>query len=214
MVNFHGSISGAFRQRIYLLVVASLCLPACGGGGGSGIPPYTPVGPIVLLSDNWASGVSSNWQIVSSSATVNYSVGNPAPSMLVNAASGPTAEVRTASTFSTGYGLTIAMDVLVGTSTGGINIINNATPSPISTYASITSGSVQYAINGQAAAVNYTPDSSWHRYVFKVALNGTASWSRDGVVQFTGTLPSGRVYVDLRDVATGTYFDNALITSP
>ncbi len=210
--------TGDFRwiYRSILLAMIALCIPACGGGGGGGLPPYTPIAPTILLSDNWSSGPSANWTIVTASATVDNAVGNPAPSMLVNAGGGPTAQVKTALSFSTTFvGLTISIDVSPGVSNGLICIINVATPAPISTYASIVNNQVLFAIGGVSGTIPFTNDGLFHRFTFKSSATGsTATWSRDGVVHLSGAYTVSNIYVLLQDTSSGTHFDNALITRP
>ena len=210
---FHFTTLFRLIYRPILLVIAAFGIPACGGGGGSGVPPFTPITPTILLSDNWSSGASANWTIVTASATVDNATGNPAGSMLVNAGGGATAQVKTVP-FSRNIGITISIDVSPGTSNGIFCIIDNVTPAPINTYASIVNNQVLFAIGAVSGTVPFTNDGLYHRFTFKASGTGSATWSRDGVTHLTGAYTVSSIYVLLQDTASGTHFDNALITRP
>jgi hypothetical protein len=195
-----------------LVTLAAIAIPACGGGGGgggSGVGEGSS-GPTVLLSDTWSSGVSPDWIIAAPAVSVDYTVGNTAPSMLVNAnGSANPAVVQTVDTFNTSGGLTLSIDILVNSGSIGQVLIGDAG----TTFASVGPTSTIYYIAGQTATVGHSPDGFWHTCRFVVS-SGTATWLRDGVAQFSAPFSAPWIYVDLRDYYTGTHFDNALITSP
>ena len=199
-------------KKLTLLALAAIVVPACGGGGSGVGGGGAPAGPIVLLSDDWSSGPSHNWGGMYPVVAVDYGVGYQAPSMYVNANGASTAaEVRTAATFNTTNGLTIAMDVLLNS--GTVAQINIFSSSSALTSATITTTNTTFYIEGQSLTLNYTADSSWHRYSFFTNA-GHAVWLRDGTIYFSAAYSPTTVFVDLRDYTNGTHFDNALITSP
>lgn len=199
--------------QIQALLVATLLIPACGGGGSSSTAPPPPIFPLTVLQDDWSSGVSSNWIIVMAPVTVDGSTGNPLPSMLV----GDSAEVRTASNFSTTLDLRIEMDVL-GTDFTAISIYDstNLPPGTPDAMVLLTDTAAAYRVGGTLFQQNFVADSNFHRYKFEIDFSaGTASWSRDGVVQVTGAFTTANIQVRVSGAFGATIsIDNALILVP
>lgn len=211
-------LRATLRNRMLALLLAAICIPACGGGGGSSPPP----GPITYLSDTWSAGPSPNWGIISPAVVVDGSIGNPIASMYLNSAAGqPQANVVTATagggttlfpTSSASGGLSVSIDVLLDPGA----VISFGFPSALPlTDVIIGPTSAIFEIEGTSLTLNYAGDGLWHRFSFVVA-GGSAAWLRDGTIYYSHVYPKASLYVDLRAGAGngGAHFDNALITSP
>lgn len=223
MIQNLSALKASLNCRVILLFLTAAIVPACSGGhdsGGSGI--YIPPGPIPLpvASDNWSSGSpSANWEVVTSPATVDTTVGAPAGSMVVGNSSGA-GEVRTAGVFNVTNafgGLTIAMDAAYLSESPFIEIYDAANPPPASpvAIAALFDAGVVYRIGADVIQQTVTNDGGFHRYTFTIA-SGTASWKRDGIIQLTVLSPavdSVGVYISSGAFAS-VWVDNFLITAP
>lgn len=200
--------------RIALLVLGATLVPACGGGGsGTDLPAYSPPPPIVLMDDTFAN--LDQWTLLSPSASVDSSVGNPPPSMLVNANGGSAAIVRTKATFSTAVGLTVLVDAFTGSSNGGVTIIDAANPGTLDTYASFTATTAFLSIKGTTKMVSFPSDGKFHLWEF-VITSGGAGWGRDGATLFMAPYSAPNVYIEIFDQnpGTGTWVDGAIVKIP
>lgn len=205
-------------RRVFILLFFVGVIPACGSSGGSsGVPASNPPAPLVILSDNWDSGPSANWSVVTPIAVYDAANGNPPGSMKVDG-NGAFAEVVTAGTFNSQFGLTVSLQERSGLSSGLFEIVDNSDPGAVDTYASFDNDDAVFKIKGASSpTITFANDGAFHTFKFTI-VSGNATWSRDGVAQFSKPYTVPRIYVRLADVSipstSGTYFDNFLVTFP
>jgi len=192
--------------RWVLLVALSVVIPSCSSGGGEGTPFQD------LFVEDFDGGLGS-WTVVSPSVTVNSTGIGRGPSMHLAAQAGVPAEARTTSTFSTATGLTISLDSEVASSIGEVQIVDNASPAVRDTYVLIDTTSAHFSIGGQTHAVTFLADAHAHKYLFHVE-NGQAQWQRDGITKATGTFTAGTVFVDCKDLDSGSDIDLVHVSTP
>jgi len=192
--------------RWLVLVALASLIPACGSddGGGSGFQD--------LFIDDFDAGLGA-WTIVSPSVAINPTGIGRGPSMHLTAQAGIPAEARTAATYTTSSGLSISFDVEVASSIADVQIVDNASPAVRDTYVLIDATSAHYSIGGQHHTVAFPADSYAHKFIFHVD-NSQCSWERDGKNQMTGTFSAGTVFVDCKDLDSGSDIDLVHITTP
>jgi len=188
-----------------LVALASL-IPACGSDSGSGS------GFQDLFVDDFDGGLGA-WTIVTPSVAVNSTGIGRGPSMQLIAQAGTPAEARTVATYSTGSGLSVSFDVQVASSIMEVAIVDNATPAVRDTYVLIDATSAHFSIAGQHQTVAFKADSFAHKFIFHVD-NSQSSWERDGIIQMTGAFSAGTVFLDCKDLDSGSDIDLVHITTP
>ena len=196
---------GLFAKGL-LIAGAAFFIPSCGGGGDSGTSFQD------LLVDDFDAGLG-NWTIVSPSVTVNATGIGRGPSMHLAAQSGTPAEARTTATFSTATGLTISFDCEAASSVTEVQVVDNASPAVRDTYVIIDEASAHFSIAGQTHAITFRPDTHTHKYLFNVEA-GFAQWQRDGILIFSGSFLAGTVFVDCKDLDSGSDIDLVHVSTP
>lgn len=199
-----------FLRRVLLRSVALLAvvtiIPSCGddGDGGSG--------PADLFIDDFDAGLGA-WTIVNPSVTINPTGELRPPTMRIASQAGVAGEARTTATFGTAGGLTISVDVFPGSSIAEIAVVDVLNPTVIDTYAIISDNSVHYSVQGQTLKIDFPPDPYPHKFLFHIEA-GMGTWQRDGKTHKKGAFSAANVFLDCRDLDTGSLFDLVHVTTP
>jgi hypothetical protein len=195
-----------------LLLLACVLVPAC--SKTFEFPDTPPAGPVVLMQDDFSGGMSTNWESLTPTSTVDATTGMNPPSLSLKAATSR-AEVRSNQRFSTLRGLTVAADIQVSSGTyGDLIIIDKDNMTTINTLIAVSTNGALVVINGQSVSVPFTNGTGFHRFSFSLTPTGDAEWLRDGVSLMKGRYPVSDIFVSLADFVSGTNYDNVLITSP
>src|SRR5262249_6478391 len=76
-----------------------------------------------------------------------------------------------------------------------------------------TENSAHFSIAGQTIAVTFPVDVHTHKYLFHVE-NGFAQWQRDGIVKASAGFAAGTVFVDCKDLDSGSDIDLVHVSTP
>jgi len=188
-----------------------------GGGGGNNQT-------VVFVTDSFGAGTLANWVVDSGSPQVDAASGHAPPS----------AVLRNAIIHSIGFGHDssilggITMRVSIKRDSGvAFARLVHAHVGPLAAVNVYQNAAVYFVCIGDNTTythsqVPFTPDDDWHDYMFEIAVNGNATWWRDGVPVYSGgpfpdhdSLLVRLGAVQVADTGQSVArFDNVLLTNP